>query len=62
MPEVPRGTLAARERKRRIAVLQACKCEYPLTIFRNMSGHAPECPGHTLWLDQRKPDVGAPDA
>lgn len=27
-----------------------CTCQYPVIRFRNMTGHAPECPAHHRWL------------
>ena len=41
-PSAP--ALAAAERRRRIAELQACECEWPLRVLRNGCGHDPACP------------------
>lgn len=40
------------ERERVIALLTACHCEYPITRYRNVSGHDGACPAHALWKQQ----------
>lgn len=29
-------------------VVRVCSCTWPLDVFRNISGHDPECPAHKL--------------
>ena len=47
---------ASAERKRMLkkmkAVVQMCKCRWPLEVMRNGDGHADDCPAHTK-IDDR---------
>lgn len=46
--------LARARRARTIEIMQACTCAWPITTYRNISGHKSECPSHEMILGDRK--------
>jgi hypothetical protein len=49
MSEMSDAERAKEIRAEMMMVLAACACEYPLTRYRNMSGHASDCPADAAW-------------
>ena len=53
---MPKRSLLAKHaqaaRDRRIEILKACKCTWPIRESRTASGHALACPAHAVWKQQ----------
>lgn len=45
---------AEKKRKQMIREIEACTCEWPVVVFRNMHGHGPGCPAVALWERHRQ--------